>query len=474
MSKLLLSSAGAAAAPFVLWGAVVLAALPACAQNAGGAQPAKPAAHQKAVKDQIEYDLYNNAIKDVQSQNFAKAITDLETWKQKYPNSDFRDDREVYLMQAYAGAKQPAKAMDIAAQLLNRGLNQVFNDPKTGPQQVVKVLFIAVVAAQQIPNPTPDEVAAADKAAHMLMDYNTKPEGATDADWAKARDQMQVAAKGALMYLALKPGADAMQKRDYATAEAAFTKALQQFPDSGQIAYQLGASEVAQQATDPSKVSLGIYEIARGAALDPAKGGIADPKARAEVDTYLKKIYTTWHGSDEGLDQLRQQALASPTPPGGFHIKTSAEVAAEKEAEFDKTNPELALWMKIKSQLADTGGEQYFQSQLKDTAVPQLRGTLVEAKPACHPKELLVAVPLPPAAGADSSAQPALHPEITLKLEAPLSGKPEPNTEFHWEGVPTEFTKDPFMLTMTVEKDKLDLKSTPCSAAPVHHTTKKK
>ena len=207
-------------------GSGCLAALPARAQNAGGAQPAQPAAHQKAVKDQIEYDLYNNAIKDVQSQNFAKAITDLDTWKQKYPNSDFKDDREVYLMQAYAGAKQPAKALDIAGQLMNRDLAKVFSDPKTGPQQVVKVLFTAVVAAQQIPNPTPDELATAEKAAHMLMDYNTKPEGASDADWAKAREQMQTAAKGALLYLAMKPGMDAMQKKDYATAEAAFTKAL--------------------------------------------------------------------------------------------------------------------------------------------------------------------------------------------------------------------------------------------------------
>jgi len=474
-SKSLLTGARAAAVGIALWSAVVLTAPPACAQSAGGAQPAKPAAHQKAVKDQIEYDLYNTAIKDVQAQNFAKAITDLETWKQKYPNSDFKDDREVYLIQAYAGARQPAKALDTAAQLLNRDLTKVFDDPKSGPQEVVKVLFTSVVAVQQIPSPTPDELAAAAKAAHMLLDYDTKPEGASDADWTKARDQMQVAAKGALMYLAMKPGADAMQSRNYPAAEAAFTKALEQFPDSGQIAYQLGASQVAQQAADPGKVSSGIYEIARGATLDPAKGGIADPKARAEVNAYLKKIYTTWHGSDEGLDQLRQQALASPTPPAGFHIKTAAEIATEKEAEFEKTNPELALWMKLKSQLVDTQGDQYFQSQLKDTAVPQLRGTLVEAKPACHPRELLVAVPLPPAAGAaENSAAPALQPEITLKLEAPLSGKPEPNTEFHWEGVPTEFTKDPFMLTMTVEKDKLDLKSTPCSAAPARHTPARK
>ena len=463
----------AATAVFALWGTVLTAVLPVRAQNQRGSQPAAPAAHQKAVKDQAEYDLYNTAIKDIQASNFTKAIADLETWKQKYPNSDFKDDREVYLVQAYAGAKEPVKAVDLAGQLMDRDLTKVFSDPKTGPPQVVKVLFTTLVAVQQIPNPTPEQMAIGEKAAHMLQDYNTKPEGASDADWAKARDQMQSAAKGALLYLVMKPGLDAMQKKDYAAAEAAFKKALEQYPDSGPIAYQLGASEVAQQATDPNKVSMGIYEIARAVSLDPAKGGLSDPKARTDVDTYLKKIYTTWHGSQEGLDQLKQQALASPAPPAGFHIKTATEVASEKEAEFEKSNPQLALWMKIKAQLADTNGEQYFQTQLKDTAVPQLRGTLVEAKPACHPKELLVAVPVPGPEG--SAPQPPLRPEITLKLDAPLSGKPELNTEFHWEGVPTEFTKEPFVLTMTVEKDKLDgLKITPCTVAPAHHTTRKR
>jgi TolA-binding protein len=456
----------AAAVGFAIWGTLLFPALPMRAQNPGG-RPAQPATHAKAVKDQIEYELYNNALKDIQANNFTKAITGLETWKQRYPNSDFSDDREVYLMQAYGGAKQPDKALDVAGRLMDRDLAKVFSDPKSGPQQVVKVLFTAVVSAQQIPNLTPDQSAIADKAAHTLMDYNTKPEGASDADWAKAREQMQTAAKGALLYLAMKPGMDAMQKKDYPTAEAAFSKSLQQSPDSGQIAYQLGASEVAQQAKDPAKVSLGIYEIARAVTLDPAKGGLPDPKARADVDAYLKKIYTAWHGSDEGLDQLKQQAVASPTPPAGFHIKTSSEIASEKEAQFEQSNPQLAMWMKIKSQLADTNGEQYFQSQLKDAAVPQLRGTLVDAKPACHSKELVVAVPVPAEGGAP---QPTLTPEITLKLDAPLSGKPDLNAEFHWEGVPAEFTKDPFMLTMTVEKDKLSgLKLTPCGAAPVHH-----
>jgi hypothetical protein len=100
--------------------------------------------------------------------------------------------------------------------------------------------------------------------------------------------------------------------------------------------------------------------------------------------------------------------------------------------------------------------------------VPKLKGTLVDAKPACRSKELLIAVPLP-------DAQQPLQAEITLKLDAPLTGKPELNAEIQFEGVPGAFAKDPFMLTLDVEKAKVDgLKTTPCTPAPARPATKKK
>jgi len=97
--------------------------------------------------------------------------------------------------------------------------------------------------------------------------------------------------------------------------------------------------------------------------------------------------------------------------------------------------------------------------------VPQLQGTVVEGKPACRSRELLVAVPVGQA-GAAAAA------EIAIKLDAPLSGKPEVGSEILWEGVPTAFTKAPFLLTMDAEKAKVQVKTTPCAAAPPR--TKKK
>jgi len=83
----------------------------------------------------------------------------------------------------------------------------------------------------------------------------------------------------------------------------------------------------------------------------------------------------------------------APLPPADFKIKTVTEIAEEKRAEFEKSNPQLALWMKIKA-LSRTPKASSILRPVEGLRVPQLRGVLVEATPACHPRELKVAVPL--------------------------------------------------------------------------------
>jgi hypothetical protein len=100
-----------------------------------------------------------------------------------------------------------------------------------------------------------------------------------------------------------------------------------------------------------------------------------------------------------------------------------------------------------------------------------LKGTLLEAKPACRPKELLVAVPLPSATGTPTA-------EITISVvddqmkAAPLAGKPEVGGEIQFNGAPSAFTKEPFMLTLMAQKTDIDgIKLEPCTATPTKKTT---
>src|SRR5581483_10123056 len=150
-------------------------------------------------------------------------------------------------------------------------------------------------------------------------------------------------AKATIQWIVTKPATDALNAKNYPVAETEFRKLSQQYPDNGQYAYQLGSILVSER--NPEKFPEAIYLIARAVAMDPAKGGLPEAN-RKQVDAYLNKIYTQYHGADDaGLQQLKQQALSSPFPPADFKLKTAAEIATEKEEEFRTKNPQLALWM---------------------------------------------------------------------------------------------------------------------------------
>ena len=76
---------------------------------------------------------------------------------------------------------------------------------------------------------------------------------------------------------------------------------------------------------------------------------------------------------------MKDLSAAIPLPAGGFHDQVRTQIAQEKQAEFEQDNPELALWLKIKTALAD---ERYFVSELQGSAVTQLRGVV---EPECRP-----------------------------------------------------------------------------------------
>lgn len=75
--------------------------------------------------------------------------------------------------------------------------------------------------------------------------------------------------------------------------------------------------------------------------------------------------------------------------------------------------------------------------------VAAFRATILSAKPALRPKELVVGI-------ADAKV-----PEVTLKLDTILAGKPEIGSEIESAGVPDTFTADPFMVTFNVERANL-------------------
>ena len=402
---------------------------------------AAAAQQAKNYKDTAEYNLYESVVKDIDAGSFVKAVTDLDTWKTKYPDSDFKQERDFFYVLAYAGTNQPEKVIELSADLLANGALDAAKQ--------VRILYSATTAIQQIPNPSPQQLATGSKAARHLAAFDKTPEGISPDAWASTRAQLQATARGTLLYVALLPGAQALRKNGCAEAEAASRKALEDFPDSAQAAGYLGEAEMCLYKTDPQRAPFGIYEFARAASLDPAKG-MVDPKWQQQtVEPALERLYNSYHGADaEGLRQLKELAVKSPLPPEGFTIESAAQIAQQKQADFEAKNPELALWLRIKAALTAADGEQYFASDLDGVDMPQLKGILIEAKPACRPTELLVAVPSP-------DAKPPFQAEMVLKLEKPLTGKPDLNVEIRWEGTGTAFTRTPFLLTVKIAKEKI-------------------
>jgi tetratricopeptide (TPR) repeat protein len=380
------------------------------------------------VKDQQEYDLFNNSTKTTDP---AKRLEYLNSWKEKYPDSAFKQQRLLIFLSTYQALGKPDKMVETAKEIL-----------ATDPKEVNALYWLTVLTKTYPAPPTADSLATGEKAAQGLLDAQ-KPQGVADDAWAKMKTNMAATAHDTLGFIAA-------TRKQPETAEQEYTKALEAEPNNAQVSYALGNAILAEKK--PERQSEVLYHWARAASLTGT--GALPGDMQKKIDAFFVKSYNSFHGPDDaGLKALRTMAVAQPMPPAGFKIKNKNEIEAENQEKLNKENPQLAMWKGIKDQLTAANGEQYFDTQLKGTAPPKLRGKLVSTKPAINPKELVLAMDTPD------------KPEVTLKLETPLRGKADSGTDIQFEGVPSAFTKEPFMLTFDVEsKDKIE--GWPAQAAP--------
>src|SRR5437867_6302845 len=387
---------------------------------------------------QTEYNLYLEVTK---APDANKRLPHLNAWKEKYPESDFKEQRLLAYLTTYQQLNQPAKMIETSKEIL--ALN---------PKQVDALMWLAYFTLTQ--PPTPDSLATGEKAAQGLMDAQ-KPEAAPEASWAKIKADFAAVAHNTLAFVATKrTQLDAAEQEYVKTIQSITTPPCQSgipvCTNLSQAGASLALANTIIAQKKPERYPEAIYYLARAASLTGP--GSLPEASKKQVDAYLAKVYTTYHGQDEaGLKELRTVAVSQPMPPPGFKIKPKHEIEAENEEKFAKENPQLAIWKRIKDALLAENGNQYWEA-LKGTAAPKMKGKLISLKPALKPKELVLSM--------DED-----KPQVTLKLENPLPGKAEAGTELQFEGVPSEFTKDPFMLTFDVDsKDKIE--GWPAQAAP--------
>jgi tetratricopeptide (TPR) repeat protein len=401
----------------------------------------KPA---KKVKDQGEYDIYNAVLKAKDDPN--KQLQLLQTWKETYPDSDYKEDRAAIVAQDYATLGKPAEAIKAAQDVLG-----------TNPKNLT-ALVIIVNNARNVNPPTADSLSAGEQAANSLLSNleSLKPEGVKDADWNTAKTQIEQIALTTLGWVK-------MQQKQNDAAEADFRKVLQANPKNGQVSYWLGLVLYSQKKFVPA-----LFEFARAATYTGE--GELPAAVRQSADQYLQRAYKGYHGSDEGLDALKKSAAASALPPDDLKIASVTDIAAGQQAaeeDFLKTHPDIKLWRILRDALKADGGDKYFAENVKDALIPPQEGEFKMFKGKVvsmdNPKELILAV--------DDTDGPA--GDATLVFDAPIKGKLDPGAEISFAGAPQSFTKDPYNLKFAADrKNVTGLPSGP--AAPVRRPAVKK
>jgi hypothetical protein len=379
-------------------------------------------AQEKKVKDQAEYDLFTAVQKET---DLNKKVQLLNTWKEKYPDSDFKVDRQQILVQTYQGLNQGENMYRAAKDML-----------AMEPQNTFALLMVNLLT-ESLNNTAPDRLDFGEKAARTFMasldktfDESKRPQDVTPEAWKKSRTDMEVIARKTLAFVA---GA----RKDNESVERELMEILKIQPNNGNVSYSLGAALVAQRK--PEKQVLALYHFARAAHYT---GENALPEAtRKQVQAYLEKVYVTYHGDKSGLPELIELAKKAPFPPKDFDIKSAQQIAIEEENRLKETNPQLAIWMGVKKELLGPNGPTYFEGTLKGAALPKFKGKVLTQTPALRPKEVTIDM------SDDGTA------EIKLRLDTPMATKAEPGTEIEFEGgIAAEFVPDPFMLTLDIEK----------------------
>lgn len=260
---------------------LITLALAAAVTLVGARQPLLGQAAQPNWKDRAEFDLYDAITKEAQP---AKRLELLNQWKEKYPASEFSNVRMQVFVQTYQQAGKCGEAINAANEVLGKDPNNL---------TVLNAVLTCIFTTQ---NPTPDQYAAAEKAATQVLGNldtlfaaDKKPAAVSDADWNTAKNGIHLLAQNALGYIP-------MQQQNFAKAEAEFTKSLQLNPAQGQISYWLGTVILSQK--NPAQQSAALWHFARAAAYDGP--GSLPAAQRAPVRAY-----------QEGLHRLSRQQRGS-------------------------------------------------------------------------------------------------------------------------------------------------------------------
>ncbi len=396
---------------------------------------------KKEWKDRAEFDLYDGIVKETNPQ---ARLASLEKWKSGYAQSDYADVRLKAYLITYQALNRHREAIDTASQILK-------NDPNDVAALTEIIGYVLTLMPQGNAALTAQHKADIDlgekTARYVIANVDAiyapdkKPEGTTAEQWAGAKPTMRNFSQFTIARLAL-------TAKDTPKAETELTKTIEMDPTNAQASYMLAGILLAQQKTNPEKMPNAMYQYARAATYDGP--GALDAATRKQVDAFLTKAYNTYHGSAQGLTELKAAAKASPT--GNFAIKSTVDLAKEEEERRKKAaaeNPMLAFWTEIKEGLTGDGSDTYWAA-MKDAGLPgghngvnKFRAKIISLTPENNPKELLLAIE-------------GDMPDVKLVMDEPLKGKMDAGLEIAFSGAAKEFSKSPYLVTFEASPEDIE------------------
>ena len=415
-------------------------ATPPAGQTPTQGQPAPPPAAGQAaapqaapvIKDPAEYNAYVAA---VQATDPNAKISGLEAFLNQYPNSVMKNQALEILMQTYQQTGNAKKTMDTATKLVSVDTCNV--------RALALLSYFDRVMAQGGDTNSKQELADGKKYGQQGLDCMpkfAKPDGTSDADFQKTKDQMTAIFNAAI-------GISDLQDKDYAGAVPALRKAVDANPTDFSVVYPLALAYLGQ---NPPDYQNGIWFAARAAAVAP-------PAAQPQIEKYAHSQYVKFHAGEDGWPELLAAAKSNGAQVA---IKPAPSPAEQAHNMITQTSPDkmdFATWEFVLSN-GSPDDQATVWNAIKGKAV-QMNGTVISTTPT----EFMIA-----GSSDDIDAKKA---DITLKFEekVPVRLIPKDGASFDFQGEPASYTPSPFMMVM--EKGQLlRAKAAPAThKAPVHH-----
>ncbi len=364
--------------------------------------------------DRSEYDLVLTIRAEGTPQ---KQLALLDQWKTRYPKSDLRQVRRELYLATYQSLGDGTHMLETAKEMLAEQ-----------PGSLVGAYWCAVLIPGAKES-SPELWNIGEMAARQLL-ARTPNSG----EWAKQKSSIEVLAHRALGWIQ-------WQRGNYAAAEAEFAAALEKDKTNAELSGWYGLVLASQNA--PEKITPALWQLARAGALKDQ--GALPAVQKRQLNALVERVYVSYHGDPDGLEQLRAASLASFAPAADFKVESGAAIAARRaEEDLKRTNPQLAAWMALRKQLEGPDGEKFFAESVHLSPLPKLKGTVIRCTPETRPTEIVLGL------------SNGVTPEVLLKVSSALPMGAEPGTEIEFEGTADSFLKTPFQVTVLVDKTKID------------------